>query len=36
MQEFSEVLEVDIRVSKKNPPVVGVVKESWVRRIVTR
>lgn len=36
MQEFPEVLEVDIRVSKKNPPIVGVVKESWVRRVVTR
>lgn len=36
LQDFPEVLEVDIRVSKKNPPVVGEVKESWVRRVLKR
>ena len=36
LSEFPEVLEVDLKVGKKNPPVVGEVKESWVRRVLKR
>lgn len=36
MSSSPEILEVDLKVCKKNPPVVGEVKESWVRRVLKR
>jgi dihydroneopterin aldolase len=36
MEEAKEILSIEIKVVKRNPPVAGEVKESWVRRVITR